>query len=152
MFGIGSGELFLIVVVAVLVLGPEHLPRIMRTTQKVMSTFRKVTTEFQRTLNLEDVLNENDGRATTKRQAPTTQKKKTKSTTPKRNHPPQRIRMTWTLPPRQRKERRPPPPLKSLRPLHKKGLRKMPPRPQKRLLLLICLRMFQRPLRMSLLQ
>lgn len=79
MFGIGSGELFLIFVVAVLVLGPEHLPRIMRTTQTVMSTFRKITTEFQRTLNLEEVLQETDSRSTTKRQS-TTKKKKKKST------------------------------------------------------------------------
>ena len=76
MFGIGSGELFFIFIVAVLVLGPEHLPRIMRTTQTIMSTFRKVSTEFQRTLNLEDVLQQNDSRSTTKRQTTTTKKKK----------------------------------------------------------------------------
>lgn len=76
MFGIGSGELFLIIIVAVLVLGPEHLPRIMRTTQSIMSNFRKITTEFQRTLNLEDVLKETDSKSTAKRTPPTTKKKK----------------------------------------------------------------------------
>lgn len=53
MFGIGTTEFLVIIVVAVLVLGPEHLPRIMRTFTKVMSDFRRVSTEFQRTINLE---------------------------------------------------------------------------------------------------
>ena len=53
MFGIGTTEFLVIIVVAILVLGPEHLPRIMRTVSKVMSDFRRVSTEFQRTMNLE---------------------------------------------------------------------------------------------------
>ena len=53
MFGIGTSEFLVILVVAVLVLGPEHLPRIMRTMTKVMSDFRRVSTDFQRTINLE---------------------------------------------------------------------------------------------------
>ena len=53
MFGIGTTEFLVIIVVAILVLGPEHLPRIMRTVSKVMSDFRRVSTEFQRTINLE---------------------------------------------------------------------------------------------------
>lgn len=53
MFGIGTTEFLVIIVVAILVLGPEHLPRIMRTVTKVMSDFRRVSTELQRTINLE---------------------------------------------------------------------------------------------------
>ena len=53
MFGIGTFEFLVIIVVAVLVLGPEHLPRVMRTVTKVMSDFRRVSTEFQRAINLE---------------------------------------------------------------------------------------------------
>ena len=53
MFGIGTTEFLVIIVVAILVLGPEHLPRIMRTFTKVMSDFRRVSTDFQRTINLE---------------------------------------------------------------------------------------------------
>lgn len=53
MFGIGSMELLVILLVGVLVLGPEHLPRIMRTMNKLMSDFRRVSTDFQRTLNME---------------------------------------------------------------------------------------------------
>lgn len=53
MFGIGTTEFLVILLVGVLVLGPEHLPRIMRTVTKIMSDFRKVSTDFQRTINLE---------------------------------------------------------------------------------------------------
>ena len=53
MFGIGTSEFLVILLVAVLVLGPEHLPRIMRTFTKVMSDFRRISTDFQRTINLE---------------------------------------------------------------------------------------------------
>ena len=53
MFGIGTMELFVILLVGVLVLGPEHLPKIMRSLTKVMSDVRRVSTDFQRTINLE---------------------------------------------------------------------------------------------------
>ena len=53
MFGIGTSEFLVIVIVAVLVLGPEHLPRIMRTFTRVMSEIRRVSKDFQRTLNFE---------------------------------------------------------------------------------------------------
>lgn len=53
MFGIGTTEFLVILLVGVLVLGPEHLPKIMRTVTRVMSDFRRVSTDFQRTINLE---------------------------------------------------------------------------------------------------
>lgn len=53
MFGIGSTELLVILVVALLVLGPKNLPKIARTLGRAMGEFRKVSTEFQRTLNTE---------------------------------------------------------------------------------------------------
>jgi len=53
MFGIGSTELLVILVVALLVLGPKSLPKIARTLGRAMGEFRKVSTEFQRTLNTE---------------------------------------------------------------------------------------------------
>lgn len=53
MFGIGSTELLVILVVALLVLGPKNLPRIAQTLGRAMGEFRKVSTEFQRTLNTE---------------------------------------------------------------------------------------------------
>jgi len=66
MFGIGSSEFLVILVVAFLVLGPSHLPKIARTLGKAMGEFRRVSSEFQRTLNLEVEQEEHEQR---KRQA-----------------------------------------------------------------------------------
>ena len=72
MFGIGTTEFLVILLVAVLVLGPEHLPRIMRTFTKVMSDFRRVSTDLQRTLNMEahqEELNKQKAEAAKKKRA-----------------------------------------------------------------------------------
>ena len=53
MFGIGSTELLVILAVALLVLGPKNLPKIAHTLGRAMGEFRRVSTEFQRTLNTE---------------------------------------------------------------------------------------------------
>ncbi|WP_022655787.1 twin-arginine translocase TatA/TatE family subunit [uncultured Desulfovibrio sp.] len=53
MFGIGSTELLIILVVALVVLGPKSLATISRSLGKAMGEFRRVSTEFQRTLNAE---------------------------------------------------------------------------------------------------
>ncbi|MGE9985746.1 Sec-independent protein translocase protein TatB [Desulfovibrio sp. SGI.169] len=53
MFGIGSTELLVILVVALVVLGPKSLANISRTLGKAMGEFRRVSTDFQRTLNAE---------------------------------------------------------------------------------------------------
>lgn len=60
MFGIGSTEILLIVVVALLVLGPKNLPKAARTLGKAMGEFRKVSTDFQRTINAEIALEERE--------------------------------------------------------------------------------------------
>jgi sec-independent protein translocase protein TatB len=62
MFGVGSTELLVILVVALLVLGPSHLPKIARTLGKTMGEFRRVSTEFQRTLHLEAEREEHEER------------------------------------------------------------------------------------------
>ena len=53
MFGIGSTELLVILVVALIVLGPKSIPQIAKTLGKVMGDFRRVSTDFQRTMNAE---------------------------------------------------------------------------------------------------
>lgn len=58
MFGIGGTELLVILVVALLVLGPKSVPQIARTLGKAMGEFRRVSTEFQRTLNVEIAVEE----------------------------------------------------------------------------------------------
>ena len=63
MFGIGGTELLVIFVVALIVLGPKSVPQIARTLGKAMGEFRRVSTEFQRTLNTEIELEEREKRA-----------------------------------------------------------------------------------------
>ncbi len=62
MFGIGGSELLVILVVALVVLGPKSLPKIARTLGKAMGEFRRVSTDFQRTLNAEVDLEEHETR------------------------------------------------------------------------------------------
>lgn len=53
MFGIGSTELLVILLVALIVLGPKSLASVSRSLGKAMGEFRRVSTDFQRTLNAE---------------------------------------------------------------------------------------------------
>ncbi len=53
MFGIGSTEFLVILLVALLVLGPKSLAKVTKTVGKYVGEFRRVSTEFQRTLNAE---------------------------------------------------------------------------------------------------
>lgn len=58
MFGIGSTELLVILVVALIVLGPKNLPKMAQTLGKAMGQFQKVSRDFQRTINTEIALEE----------------------------------------------------------------------------------------------
>lgn len=62
MFGIGSTELLVILVVALIVLGPKSIPQIAKTLGKAMAEFRRVSTDFQRTLNAEVAQEEHEKR------------------------------------------------------------------------------------------
>lgn len=53
MFGIGSGEILVILIVALLVLGPERLPSMAKTFGKGMSELRRLSMDFHRALNSE---------------------------------------------------------------------------------------------------
>lgn len=55
MFNIGTGELFLILAVALIIFGPGKLPEIGRTLGKAMSEMRKATQEIQNSISLEDI-------------------------------------------------------------------------------------------------
>ena len=67
MFGIGSTEFLVILLVALIVLGPKSLAGIARTMGKAMGEFRRISTDFQRTLNAEAAQEEEADRK--KRQA-----------------------------------------------------------------------------------
>lgn len=79
MFGIGSTELLVILVVALLVLGPKNLPKIAHTIGRAMGEFRRVSTEFQRTLNTEIAFEEEEEKARAKKAA-SSEKKASAST------------------------------------------------------------------------
>ena len=51
--GVGPGELVLILVIAVIVLGPDKIPETMRTIGKAMREIRSITEGFQKELNKE---------------------------------------------------------------------------------------------------
>ena len=47
MFGIGTGELLLILLIALLVLGPERMPKVARDVGKVMGELRRTSDELR---------------------------------------------------------------------------------------------------------
>jgi sec-independent protein translocase protein TatB len=51
MFGIGTSELIIIFLVALIVLGPKKLPEIARTLAKVLREFRRVLTSLEDEIN-----------------------------------------------------------------------------------------------------
>lgn len=60
MFGIGSTELLIILAVGLIILGPKKLPQIARALGKGMAEFKKVSTDLQRTINVEVEREERD--------------------------------------------------------------------------------------------
>ena len=58
MSGVGGPEVLVILLVALLVFGPRSLPGVARTVGKGMRELRRLTTEFQREVNLADALDE----------------------------------------------------------------------------------------------
>lgn len=53
MFGISSFEFLVILLVALVVVGPEKMPGIIRRATRLLSDFRRVKTDFHRSVNLE---------------------------------------------------------------------------------------------------
>ena len=101
MFGIGGTELLVILVVALIVLGPKSVPQIARTLGKAMGEFRKVSTEFQRTLNTEIELEEHESAS---------RKRKRNCSAPNRKPPRLRSPLKRLLPPPNRPPQRRQPP------------------------------------------
>jgi Tat protein translocase TatB subunit len=67
MFGIGMPELLVILVVALVVLGPKRLPELARTLGKAMAEFRRSTTEIMDELQ---VAQRDDARPSRRTSAP----------------------------------------------------------------------------------
>lgn len=58
MFGIGAPELLLICILALILLGPEQLPKVVSFLGKWFGQARKAADEFKRQLNLDTPLSE----------------------------------------------------------------------------------------------
>jgi len=84
LFGIGSTELLVILVVALIVLGPKSLASVSRSLGKAIGEFRRVSTDFQRTLNVEAAEDETRQAAAKKRETAT---KETADKNPAANPP-----------------------------------------------------------------
>ena len=58
MFGIGMPEMILILAIALIVIGPKKLPDLAKSLGRAMREFKKATSEFKETIQLESELSE----------------------------------------------------------------------------------------------
>jgi Tat protein translocase TatB subunit len=53
MFGIGIGEILVILAIALIVLGPKEIPKVARTIGRIMRDIQRTTDELRRTIDSE---------------------------------------------------------------------------------------------------
>jgi Tat protein translocase TatB subunit len=85
MFGIGTSELLVILLIALIVLGPKEIPKVARTLGRAMREFQRVTDELRHTIDMEI---ENDQRTSAKPQENKLEEKKDEA---KKDNQPQNL-------------------------------------------------------------
>jgi TatA/E family protein of Tat protein translocase len=60
MFGIGTGELIVILIVALIIIGPQKLPEIAKSLGKAMGEVKRATRDIQDELKFDDLLKDED--------------------------------------------------------------------------------------------
>lgn len=86
MFGIGPEEIMLIALLALLVLGPERLPKVMRDMGRVVGDLRKTSDELREEfLNADKLLDISASKAAEAAPAPSAPAEQTQSATPDEN-------------------------------------------------------------------
>ena len=60
MFGIGAGELVLIAIVVLLAVGPDQMPKMLRTVGRGMRQVRRATRELQSTVGVDQLLSDDE--------------------------------------------------------------------------------------------
>ncbi|MEM4658567.1 MAG: twin-arginine translocase TatA/TatE family subunit [Candidatus Methanosuratincola sp.] len=53
MFGVGTSEILIILLIALLVLGPEEIPKVARTLARTLRSIQQVTDEIKHTITAE---------------------------------------------------------------------------------------------------
>lgn len=60
MFGIGTGELIVILIVALIIIGPQKLPEIAKSLGKAMGEVKRATRDIQDELKFDDLLKDEE--------------------------------------------------------------------------------------------
>lgn len=72
MFGIGTGELIVILVVALIIIGPQKLPEIAKTLGKAMGEVKRATRDIQDELKFDELLRDEEPQKTPPRRTSST--------------------------------------------------------------------------------
>lgn len=74
MFGIGTGELIVIAIIALIALGPERLPTVLRTLGRASREIKKATQDLRQHTGIDELLHDDALRDPLRRNAPPARK------------------------------------------------------------------------------